>query len=189
MWPGLHSRDGTGTGTAFPSSHSLPCAGNIFPSRSRRQGHLEGWPGSYPCWENTATSWLLVPSLHCSRPTSARLPLGPRAAHAYCRLPMGFKVSPGLYRLPQPAPVTSQPSPPPSACPHLRPLTPHPSWSTPGLPLPQAFCAPAFPSVWAAGRSCPGELDSSFLISFRSLLRWQGITLGEACSSHPFFFF
>lgn len=31
MWPRLHSRDGTGTGTAFPSPHSLPCAGNIFP--------------------------------------------------------------------------------------------------------------------------------------------------------------
>lgn len=40
-WALGHSRGGTGT--AFPSPHSLPGAGNIFPSRSRRHGHLEGW--------------------------------------------------------------------------------------------------------------------------------------------------
>lgn len=188
MWPRSHSRGGTGT--AFPSPHSLPGAGNIFLAEA----------GGTVIWRDGGTELSLL-GKHCHLLASSTLSalllpyFSSAASWPSCRACLLqaarglLQVSPGLYGLPQPAPVTSQPSPPPSARPHLRPLTPHPSRSAPGLPLPQAFCAPAFPSAWAAGRSCPGELDSFFLISFRSLLRCQGITLGEACSSHPFFFF
>lgn len=82
--------------------------------------------------------------------SAARLPLGPLTAHACCGPLLVFcsavQVSPGLHGLSHPAPATSQASPPnPQPLPHsVALLAPHPSWSTPGLPLPQAF-SPAIP--------------------------------------------
>lgn len=121
MWPRLHSRDGTGTGTALPSPHSLPCAGNIFPSRSRRQGHLEGWPGRVipagktlppPGFQYPLCTALALLQLGCLLALAPRMPIAgcPWASKS----PQGFTgchnlhLSPlSRHHLPLPAPTSA----------------------------------------------------------------------------------
>lgn len=154
-------RDGAGTGTALPSPHSL--LRQHLPPQKQELGSSGVMAGAALPLLGKHCHLLASSTLsELSSPgfsSAARLPLGPLTAHAYCRPLLVFcsavQVSPGLHGLSQPAPVTSQASPPnPQPLPHFAPLcsallAPRPSWSTPGLPLPQAF-SPAVPSAWDA---------------------------------------
>lgn len=181
MWPRSHRQgwDWDWDWDCTPSPHGLPTAGNAFPSRSRRQGHLERWQGQrYPCWGNTATSWLPVHSLHRPHLNSAQLP--DRLSALALRMPIAGRswASTQQYKSPQGFMgchnlrlSSLSPHRLPLATP-LQPALLSPSGSSPILEHTGPALAPGLRTCHSLclGCSCPRELDSLSLISFRSLL-------------------